>query len=397
MRCCGLLKRKRAVVKELLRNGPSHCWFIRAVFPNNMSAGSQAGEKILASDTRYALQMKCLVSHITAFEYWRLVGLPGIVRPLPTNSQAIPLSMESDEIERLASMGLLSLPLHGATSQKMKNDSLSRFCHYRPESYPRGSIYRIDAETGIVSPELALLQVSSDLSFGELAGIMCEFSGYYSPSCRELHGMIDREPLTNAFRVATYAERAKGLHGACRMRQTAKYALDRARSPMEIAAALLLALPYARGGYALSGMELNNRIKLSVSARKNSRVAFLEPDILWPAARVCIEYDSAEFHGDDYRIANDARRKNAFAISGYKVVTLTKEQIASAFEMDKIAHCAARYLGARLRAERIQGQKGLRHELLARGSALKDERALSDRAGQRFEDYSKSVFWRQRK
>lgn len=51
--------------------------------------------------------MKCLVSHITAFEYWRLVGLPGIVRPLPTNSQAIPSSMESDEIERLASMGPL--------------------------------------------------------------------------------------------------------------------------------------------------------------------------------------------------------------------------------------------------------------------------------------------------
>lgn len=357
-----------------------------------MSAGSQAGEKILASDTRYALQMKCLVSHITAFEYWRLVGLPGIVRPLPTNSQAIPLSMESDEIERLASMGLLSLPLHGATSQKMKNDSLSRFCHYRPEPYPRGSIYRIDAETGIVSPELALLQVSSNLSFGELAGIMCEFSGYYSPSCRELHGMVDREPLTNAFRVATYAERAKGLHGACRMRQTAKCALDRARSPMEVAAALLLSLPYARGGYALSGMELNNRIKLSVSARKNSRV-----DILWPSARVCIEYDSAEFHGDEYRIANDARRKNALALSGYDVVTLTKEQMASAFEMDKIAHCAARHLGARLRAERIRGQKGLRHELLARGSALKDERALSDRAGQRFEDYSKSVFWRQRK
>ena len=362
-----------------------------------MSAGSQAGEKILASDTRYALQMKCLVSHITAFEYWRLVGLPGIVRPLPTNSQAIPSSMESGEIERLASMGLLSLPLHVATSRKKKNESQTCFCHYRPEPYPRGSIYRIDAETGIVSPELALLQVSSDLSFGELAGIMCEFSGYYSPSCREFHGMIGREPLTSAFRIATYAERAKGLHDACRTRSAAKYALDRARSPMEVAAALLLSLPYARGGYALSGMELNNRIKLSVSARKNSRVAFLEPDILWPSARVCIEYDSAEFHGDEYRIANDARRKNALALSGYDVVTLTKEQMASAFEMDKIAHCAARHLGARLRAERIRGQKGLRHELLARGSALKDERALSDRAGQRFEDYSKSVFWRQRK
>ena len=218
--------------------------------------------------------MKCLVSHITAFEYWRLVGLPGIVRPLPTNSQAIPSSMESDEIERLASMGLLSLPLHVATSRKKKNESQTCFCHYRPEPYPRGSIYRIDAETGIVSPELALLQVSGELSFGELVGVMCEFSGYYSPSCREFHGMIGREPLTSAFRIAAYAERAKGLHDACRTRSAAKYALDRARSPMEVAAALLLSLPYARGGYALSGMELNNRIKLSVSARKNSRVAF---------------------------------------------------------------------------------------------------------------------------
>lgn len=246
-----------------------------------MSAGSQAGEKILASDTRYALQMKCLVSHITAFEYWRLVGLPGIVRPLPTNSQAIPSSMESGEIERLASMGLLSLPLHVATSRKKKNESQTCFCHYRPEPYPRGSIYRIDAETGIVSPELALLQVSGELSFGELVGVMCEFSGYYSPSCREFHGMIGREPLTSAFRIATYAERAKGLHDACRTRSAAKYALDRARSPMEVAAALLLSLPYARGGYALSGMELNNRIKLSVSARKNSRVAFFWNQIFY--------------------------------------------------------------------------------------------------------------------
>ncbi|MEE1480297.1 MAG: DUF559 domain-containing protein, partial [Slackia isoflavoniconvertens] len=137
---------------------------------------------------------------------------------------------------------------------------------------------------------------------------------------------------------------------------------------METAAILLFTLPQQRGGYSLSGARLNRKITLSPKARKMAGIDRLEPDIAWPKAKIIVEYDSKAFHNQEARISNDARRKNAFTASGFRVITLTSAQLNSKTEMDKIAAHIAAAAKKRVRIAKpatfYAKQKLLRMELL---------------------------------
>ena len=323
--------------------------------------------------------MDLVISHISALEYWRLAS-----QPLAPSRAALPRFPASPAAANSFELRTLSRPLHCLCSAKQKSRASSDIVHHHQKALlPSGAICKISPRIGITSPELTLMHAAKSLSFAELVGMMCEFCGHFSIQDSAPHGMFPRNPLTNTKRIHSFADNTRYATGIELFRTAAPYVLDGSRSPAETAATLLLTLPQARGGYGLRGARLNQTIQLTAKAKRTAGIAQLEPDILWPEKRICIEYDSNEFHREEARISNDARRKNALMLSNLHVITITKRQLENRQEMDKIAKQAAAMMGKRWRCPNLQKQVKLRNELLAATSVIRRSNELLARAGQR--------------
>lgn len=314
--------------------------------------------------------MEALLSHKTALEYWRLVGLRGVIAPQKSNKQKAPKRFDTATIGYLANIDIVSLPLHGTTSSKYKPTSIS-ICHYRPTNYPKGALYKIQDNLFISSPELTLVEMAAELSLPETAALISEFCGLYSPSDEAEHGMFNREPLTTLDKLAAFLETCPGTRGLTNAKAAIKFAFENSRSPMETAAALIFSLRPLRGGYSLGKPDVNTRIALDKKTRKDAGVDALMPDLLWPDAKVCVEYDSTEFHSSDERANIDSQRKNALLAAGYQVVTLTARQLYDVEQTDVVARQVAALLGRRASMPKPLAQAQLREELLGSGSILK--------------------------
>ena len=325
--------------------------------------------------------MKCLISHATAFEYWRLVGISGIRVPKKSAARVPPASASIRSIEKLAEVGLLSYPLHATTSRKAKRSKRAVY-HYRPAPLPLGSIYLLGKDVAITSPELTLVQIASAFTTPEISGLASEFCGFYSPLDDTMSGLVKRDRLASTERLSSFLERAGKINGSQAAARAVRYAFDRSRSPMETAIGLIMTLPRNYGGYAVQGAVVNQRVRLGAADRKATGRETLEPDILWPESKVCVEYDSFEFHSDEWRTSNDARRKNALLSAGYKTVTLTAKQARSSSAMELVARHILKQQGKRQRIPDSERALALRVELLGSSSVLKNQYEPSRRLGQ---------------
>lgn len=328
------------------------------------------------------MSARILLSHVSAFEYWRIVGMRGVIVPAKTNINLAPTPQSVDlSVWRAARVGSLSLPIHCLASKKRKPQSFVTY-HFASRTLPRGSVYCISDGVHIVSPELVLLQIASLVSVVELAGLMTEFCGHYSPAEFEHFGLVNRHPLTTLAKLKTFGEKAAHYNGLEKFRQAVSYAFDQSRSPMETGLALLLSLPPRFGGYSLGQLELNKRIKLKEPDREALGVDELCPDICWPARKVCIEYDSTDFHASAERVVNDARRKNAFVAADYRLMTFTKAQLQSWNKTDTLAFQLSKYLGKRIDFTAEKNRGVLRRQLFSIHSVLKQQYGVSMRVGQ---------------
>ena len=90
-------------------------------------------------------------------------------------------------------------------------------------------------------------------------------------------------------------------------------------------------------------------------------------DLLWPEARVAVEYDSTMFHTGARRIAADSERRNALAYLGVDVVSVTRDQLMDPLRMDGVVRLLQKTLG--VDAAVVPGDShlraALRRELLA--------------------------------
>jgi len=136
---------------------------------------------------------------------------------------------------------------------------------------------------------------------------------------------------------------------------------------METKLSMLLTLPYKLGGYGLPRPELNSRIIPLQSARKSSSKKYYSCDLYWPEYELAVEYDSTLFHTGSERIADDSKKRNALALMGVTVITVTKQQLYSSVEFEKVAKVLANCLDKRL-AYKNPGfaavHRGLREQLL---------------------------------
>jgi len=212
----------------------------------------------------------------------------------------------------------------------------------------------------VSTPEFCFLQLANQLPLARLIQLGYELCGTYSipvtwDSNMLRNGFYKRKPLTSVRALQAFTERMSGVSGYQKAVRALRYILDGSASPMETKLAMLLTLPYNLGGYGFIFPELNYRITPSKTAKKSASKDYYECDLFWPDYDLAVEYDSDAHHTGAKNIAADSKKRNALALIGIAVITVTKEQIYSRTELEKVARILAKRLDKRLFHRRNPG------------------------------------------
>jgi len=180
-------------------------------------------------------------------------------------------------------------------------------------------------------------------------------------------GFYNCRPRTNVGKLKDFLESMPGIKGYKSAKRALRYILDGSASPMETKLAMFLTLPYMLGGFGFDLPEMNKRIILSKSAKKDYKKDYYVCDIFWSDEKIAVEYDSDQHHTGSDRIANDSIRRNTLESSGIRVVTVTKQQLFSSSELERVARTIANHMDKRLFSKKSKfdtAHKELRKQLL---------------------------------
>jgi len=319
--------------------------------------------------------MEILFSHKTALEYWRLHGCTNNTFTRRQRKRKAPIEAPETEALRKFDTGGLSYPLNimvGTPNARRE----SQILHSRLFSgmMQEGSIVNVGEGLLVSSPELCFFQMASEMSLVKLVELGFELCGSYSKLVPDAmsadssdikRGFKKRPPLTSVKRLSAYLRRMEGILGQKKLSIAINYIADGAESPMETILTMLLTLPYKYGGYGLSMPMLNAPINTTKIGNQSSDSNLYRCDLYWPKNNVVAEYDSDMFHTGSENIARDSIRRNALTSSGRTVMTVTKRQLYSTEEFNKVAKQLAAKTGKRLRLQRNQEFAGARQKLRA--------------------------------
>ena len=151
----------------------------------------------------------------------------------------------------------------------------------------------------IPSPALCILLLArmQCVSFEELVFDISELCGCYAYENVPLleRGLIERRPLVGVSDIVEFCERTRKLNyraprGIRRLERALGFAIERARSPFEIALGMNMALPTSRGGLQMPRFATNACIQLSEREQWALRRSYVESDFVWTEQKVIVEY-----------------------------------------------------------------------------------------------------------
>ena len=227
--------------------------------------------------------------------------------------------------------------------------------------HPR-SFMRIEDSLYVSTPEMAFCEMASVLSLERLIALGFELCGTYRRASTFGLARYDATPLTSPGALASFIEKSPQFKGVKKARRALSCILAGSASPRESELAMLLCLPYSLGGYGLPHPTMNAEMPLPKNVAATGRSS-LRCDLYWPAARLDVEYDSAEFHSAERLLANDSMRRIALESMDVTSVNLTAEHLRRASLFDEAAQGIARILGKRVR---LPGDFRLKQERLWR-------------------------------
>ncbi|WP_165056511.1 MULTISPECIES: DUF559 domain-containing protein [unclassified Adlercreutzia] len=166
----------------------------------------------------------------------------------------------------------------------------------------------------------------------------------------EIAALIRHVPAEFLRRFAIYLLDLDVLFDGAAPRRALAQVHDGSASPRETDLVMRIALPSKWGGYGIGGARLNHRIEMGARAQSQTSQSYYVADMCWPEKKLVVEYDS-DLHLTSSGIAHDAAKRRALEAAGYKVITVTRLQLDSLLEMDRIARAIARHLGIRLRPQ----------------------------------------------
>ena len=137
-------------------------------------------------------------------------------------------------------------------------------------------------------------------------------------------------------------------------------------SPAETNIALRMCLPARQGGYGIVRPAMNKAIKLPLAVRKMAGAREYRPDFYWKQFKLCLEYQSDEWHLKKESSYADARRANNLQFLGLTVVTAWRPDIADINEFENLMRRLLRHMGKRAHRVTpafIRAQRKLVHQL----------------------------------
>jgi len=244
--------------------------------------------------------------------------------------------------------------------------------HVHREAFPEGSIFDIGDGFFVTSPEYCFFQMAHELPLAKLVQLGLELCGSYSlpandaaraePKVAE-KGFIDRPALTTKASLVLSLARMEGRFDQRSLASALQYIEDGSASPMETILSILLTMPYRYGGYGFPMPELNGLVKPIKLAKQSSSKTSFRCDLYWRELDLAVEYDSDKYHQLPEEIAQDAKKRNSLLAMGITVASVTRIQLRSTVEFERLATQLAIHFDRRLRNNESHGFVKARREL----------------------------------
>lgn len=244
-------------------------------------------------------------------------------------------------------------------------------CHKLTGSGSGASFIRVSPDLFVVSPELMFMELAASGEFDllDLVEIGYEFCGtYVLDSSWDGYTTTDR-PITSVRALTRAAKAWSPRHGARLALDALRHIHDGSHSPLESDVAVLLSYERRRGGLGLGPMVLNARVDTPDGPRY--------VDILFPDAKVGVEYKGKRYHSVE-QSARDDRRQNALVGMGYAIINVWYEDIVEDHLFEQLVQSIFRALGRRYRVRSdafAARQRLLRMRLLPRFRRLQGDGA----------------------
>ncbi len=322
-----------------------------------------------------------VVSH-SAIEYWQKYRAnmlaQGSLPPAQGSGKPVSRRFRSARIGGLGNgvvrdtdvAAALNGPLAGLTAPL--HVGVSRACYRRPSkikeckvcgaSVPPSAFVRVGDGVYVAAPEYAFAQLASEISRVDAIRLGFGLCGTYVPSADPTVAARWQVPqLTTTALLSSFVDGLAGQALRGRLAKVLEQVVDNSASPAETNLAMLCCLPMADGGYGLPRPELNRAI--SVSTRHNGvtgQQTFM-CDLLWPDARLGLEYDGEAYHTGIERISHDAARRNGLDYLDFTVLSATKKLVYDSGQLRKLMLQVARHLGVRIRFDNRGYDWGVRH------------------------------------
>lgn len=284
---------------------------------------------------RYSVAKRRLVSLPKAFAFHRVEKEAALLARdcLKLTTPITILSPEANSRYETQFLKVLKRP------NAMPANSFVELMEYREYFQARG------LRVLIATPELCFLEAARVLDFNQLMVLGMELCGNYMWDGSSEFGQRRRVSVASAASIWDFLSNASGYYGHRQAMKAARYLLDHSNSPRESMLAILGRLPLSRGGYALKVPELNRRLLMSSegAALLNGRACY--GDIVWENEKIVVEYDSDLAHLSSVQHQIDKARANAIHASGYRLISITKQNTATRHNLDQMFSLIRRELG----------------------------------------------------
>lgn len=271
-----------------------------------------------------------------------LGGYPGLQPAAPAGGIALP--------SRLASILGLSLPVSivvGRASARCRPSGV--VSHVWSRGLVDGLVTHVEDELYVCGPELAFVQVAAQSTKSALLELAYELCGDYVRLDGSMFSGRHLGPdnaLSSPFRLRAVCDLLGGFKGAQRARLAVDVVAGNSWSPRESQLAALMTLSRSHGGYGCPKPRLNERIYLDDDMAAIAGRGYVVPDILYPEAGLCIEYQGGQHDAAGSRVSDDVK-SNVLLMLGIETVRVWDTQLYDIPTMDAIAAHAYKKLGIR--------------------------------------------------
>lgn len=304
--------------------------------------------------------MEDIICDISAFHFYRTP--PQVLMLLPELSSSREQAVRMKLSQHVTVANILGLPLHLLVKNKNQSTGANYIKHHTwQHKLPDESICNYDFFGQVTSPLFTLFTMAGHISEVELVMAMYEMCGNFSlfkpnDTIQELlrvarqqdtlppsfgwtpvvdtqdrpTNLWKRSPLIELDELQAFAQTMSHYRNGKKFEKAANSVTGVASSPFEVQASLLLSLPRSRGGYGLSGIQNNKKIRFTRSAKTLVQKDYCLADIYIENEDRCvaIECQGAVVHTGETPSTADADRTTALQSMNVPVVLLTYKQIA---------------------------------------------------------------------